>query len=181
MPGISGLEVAKSLQNKQIIFTTAYKEFAAEAFDLDAIDYIRKPIQKERLEKAIEKALAQINLAVSKEKRYLQLNTDKGKTLLYYNKLHYIKTSDIDSRDKIAVLSNGTTLTLKNISFKELEKQLPESNFIRINKQEIISLKIVGSYTADAIMSTILLSSGLAQTFTLSDIYRNAFIRKMNA
>ena len=56
MPKHSGLEVAQHLKDKLIIFTTAYKEFAAEAFDLNAVDYIRKPLQKDRFEKAILKA-----------------------------------------------------------------------------------------------------------------------------
>lgn len=57
MPGFSGLELAALLKGKLIIFTTAYKEFAAEAFDLNAVDYLRKPIQRERFEQAIAKAL----------------------------------------------------------------------------------------------------------------------------
>lgn len=55
MPEINGLQLAELIKEKPIIFVTAYKDFAAEAFDLDAVDYIRKPIQKERLEKAIKK------------------------------------------------------------------------------------------------------------------------------
>jgi len=51
MPQYTGLEIAQHLHNKHIIFTTAYKEFAAEAFDLNAIDYLRKPLQKERFKK----------------------------------------------------------------------------------------------------------------------------------
>ena len=46
MPAMNGLHVANLLQGKPVIFVTAYKEFAAEAFDLDAIDYVRKPVKK---------------------------------------------------------------------------------------------------------------------------------------
>ena len=47
MPGITGLQVADIIsENKKIIFTTAYKEYAAEAFDLNVVDYVRKPIKK---------------------------------------------------------------------------------------------------------------------------------------
>ena len=75
MPGLSGLELAQLLKGKQVIFITAYKEFAAEAFDLDAVDYIRKPIQKERLEKAIFKAAR----LIEKEKIEKQRETKKEK------------------------------------------------------------------------------------------------------
>jgi two-component SAPR family response regulator len=57
MPYKNGLEVAIALQHKPVIFTTAYKEYAADAFDLNAVDYIRKPIDKTRLESAVKKAL----------------------------------------------------------------------------------------------------------------------------
>src|ERR1035437_7653033 len=57
MPLNNGLEIAKLLPSKLIIFTTAHKEYAAEAFDLNAIDYLRKPIQLERLQIAIAKAM----------------------------------------------------------------------------------------------------------------------------
>lgn len=56
MPGLNGLQVAELISHKKIIFTTAYKEYAAEAFDLNVIDYVRKPIKKERLQQAFAKA-----------------------------------------------------------------------------------------------------------------------------
>ncbi|HLW41516.1 MAG TPA: response regulator [Flavobacterium sp.] len=55
MPVINGLQIANLLSDKHIIFTTAYKDYAVEAFDLDAMDYITKPVQKDRLEKAFRK------------------------------------------------------------------------------------------------------------------------------
>ena len=56
MQGMNGLQAAGLIKHKKIIFTTAYKEYAAEAFDLDVVDYVRKPIKKERLQQAFEKA-----------------------------------------------------------------------------------------------------------------------------
>ena len=46
MPGLNGLQVAELISHKKIIFTTAYKEYAAEAFDLNVVDYVRKPIKR---------------------------------------------------------------------------------------------------------------------------------------
>ena len=106
MPGLNGLEVAQLLHGKPVIFITAYKEFAAEAFDLDAIDYIRKPIQKERLEKAVTKAAKFIEKGKS-EKQFMQLNTNKGKALLGFEQLLLITSADKDKRDKVAYLENG--------------------------------------------------------------------------
>ena len=61
MPEMNGLQVANLLGNKPVIFTTAYKEYAADAFDVNAIDYITKPVKKERLQQAITKAIKQID------------------------------------------------------------------------------------------------------------------------
>src|SRR4051812_21638006 len=119
MPGLNGLEVAKLLSGKPVIFTTAYREYAAEAFDLNAVDYIRKPIQKERLEKAIRKASEKLQ-ASTKQRSFVQLNSSKGKSLIFFDQLLFITTSAADKRDKIAWLNDGEELLLKNISFSQL-------------------------------------------------------------
>jgi two-component system LytT family response regulator len=147
MPDLSGLEVARLLKNKPVIFTTAHTNYAAEAFDLDAIDYIRKPITKERLEKAIQKASAQLEKVVP-EKQFVQINTNKGKTLLFFDHIIHITSSEIDSRDKLAFLESGEELVLKNISYNELSETLPGSLFcqkgIPGENGEVISLHFIG-------------------------------------
>src|SRR5687768_13849549 len=72
--GIKGIDVA-SIIEKPVIFVTAYKEYASEAFDIDAIDFIKKPIQKDRLEKAIQKVRRVLHER-SHRKAFVQLNTD---------------------------------------------------------------------------------------------------------
>jgi DNA-binding LytR/AlgR family response regulator len=179
MPGINGLQVANLLGGKPVIFATAYKEYAAEAFDLDAVDYIRKPIQKERLEQAVQKALKRISIA-KPPREFMQVNTDKGKTLIYFQQLGYIKTGENDSRDKVAYLKDGSSLYLKNISFDKLLEMLPSRRFCRINKKEIISLDIIRVFNFDEITSIMLSPDGKALTFTLSEIYRNDLLDQVN-
>jgi DNA-binding LytR/AlgR family response regulator len=178
MPGMSGLQVANLLRGEPVIFATAYKEYAAEAFDLDAIDYIRKPIQKERLEQAIQKAVKRIDS--SQTKGFIQVNTDKGKTLIYFNELGFITTAETDSRDKTAFLKDGTSLYLKNISFDKLLGMLPQHRFCRINKKEVISLDIIKVFTFDEITTGLLSSDGKPLVFSLSEIYRNSFLQQIN-
>jgi DNA-binding LytR/AlgR family response regulator len=179
MPGISGLDVAHLLDKKSIIFTTAYKDYAADAFDVDAIDYIRKPIQKERLEKAIEKALKQQkNLSVPKN--FININTNKGKAVLFFDQLQYITTAEIDKRDKLAFLSNGKQLVIKNTSFEQLLEMLPEADFCRINKKEILAIKMVRYYASDEITTAIQNSQNNDLVFTLSETYRADFLTKLN-
>jgi DNA-binding LytR/AlgR family response regulator len=181
MPGINGLQIANLLNEKPVIFVTAYKEYAAEAFDLNAIDYIRKPIQKERLQQAINKVFDRLKAKETlPEKFFIRLNSDKGKSILFFDQLCYIRTAESDSRDKIARLFSGEEILLKNISFDNLTRQLPTVTFCRINKKELISLKAVRFFSFDEITTNIQLHSGKNLKLTLSEIYRNDFLQKVN-
>lgn len=175
MPGLDGLAVAGLLHDKGIIFTTAYKEYAAEAYDLNAIDYLRKPIQKDRLEKAVKKALVVLQ-KTTPERQFMQLNTNKGKALIYFDKVLLIRTSQVEKRDKIAILEEGQNLTLKNISFAELQKFLPADKFCRVNKGDIIALKAVRYFTHDEIFTTLLNDNGKELSIILGDAYKESFL-----
>jgi DNA-binding LytR/AlgR family response regulator len=180
MPEMNGLQVANLLKGKPVIFATAYKDYAAEAFDLNAIDYIRKPIKLERLRQAVQKAINQIgNKEQPKEKPFFQLNTDKGKAILFFDKIAYIKTSETDSRDKVAQLFKGEEFVLKNISFDKLLAVLPTADFCRINKKELIALKAVQVFSYDEITTNLTLSSGKNLKLILGENYRNDFLRKV--
>lgn len=179
MPNYTGLEIAQHLKDKLIIFTTAYKEFAADAFDLNAVDYIRKPLQKERFEKAILKAKDLLKHKISSEKTQALWNTDKGKTLINFNDILYIVASETDSRDKVVYLENGGKTTIKNTSFEQILSSLPTTKFCRVNKKEIISLKSVVHFTSDEIKTNIRLKNGEYVTATLSDVFKEEFKKKI--
>jgi len=180
MPELNGLQVANLLNGRPVIFTTAYKEYAADAFDLNAIDYVRKPLTKERLEKAVKKASILLNNAkVAKE--FFQLNTDKGKAILFFNQILYLYSSNVDSRDKIILLQDGTTLTAKNYTFKAILKELPYMDFCQINKREAISIKAVVFFTNEEITTKIALPSGKQLVVHLSESYKNEFLKKIGS
>jgi DNA-binding LytR/AlgR family response regulator len=178
MPGINGLEVARLLKDKPVIFTTAYKEYASDAFDLDAVDYVKKPVQKERLEQAVEKAVKRISVR-STGRSFIQLNTDKGKAIVFFDQLMYIRSSETDSRDKIALLADGSELTMKNISFEKLQSSLPSEDFARINKGEIVAIKAIQTFSSDQITTNIANASGSQIRLSLSEIYRKELVAKM--
>lgn len=178
MPDMNGLQVANLLNGKPVIFTTAYKEYAAEAYDLDAIDYVRKPVKMERLQQAISKAKSKLG-TTKEEKEFVQLNTNKGKTLIFFDQLCYLKVSEVDSRDKIIRFFDGAEMTLKNISFDKVLSLLPKKQFVRINKQEIIALKAIQVFTFDEIVTNIVLPSGQNLKLLLSETYRNEFLQKV--
>lgn len=179
MPGIDGLSVANLLKDKMVIFATAYKEYAADAFDIEAIDYITKPVKKDRLQKAVTKALEKINKKTS-TKKFVQLNTDKGKALLFFDQIIYIQPSESDSRDKEVLMKDGNSILLKNITFAKLLSQLPKADFCRINKKDIIAMTAVKFFAHDEITTTFLDRSGKNAVLFLSDIYRSDFLCKID-
>lgn len=178
MPHLNGLEVAKLIKDKLIIFTTAYKDYAIEAFDLNAVDYIQKPIQKDRLEKAISKASIILNNSPEKL-NYAQFNTDKGKALLLFDEIMYVTSSDTDKRDKVIYLENEQRLTLKNISYEQLLLILPSTKFCRVNKKDVIALKAVQFYSHEEISTKLYTRNKEVIKLPLNETYRAAFKSKL--
>ncbi|HEY9116569.1 MAG TPA: LytTR family DNA-binding domain-containing protein [Roseivirga sp.] len=137
MPKLSGVNFYKSLHKKpEVIFTTAYSEFAVEGFELNAIDYLMKPIAFDRFIKAIQKVkdkLGQISLAAAVQD-YIMLKADKKmyrtpfEDILFCEALgDYVK---VHLRDKVLIIT--TTM-------KKLQAELPEQQFIRTHKSYIIN------------------------------------------
>jgi DNA-binding LytR/AlgR family response regulator len=176
MPGMNGLQVADAVKGKAIIFTTAYKNFAVDAFDRDAADYVVKPIRLERLQQAVQKVVVRM-AKPKKVVKQINLNTDKGKALINVEKIFCIVTSTIDSRDKILFLNDNTKVTVKNSSFEKLIEMLPAPEFCRINKKAVIAIKHVQYYSHDEITADVIHTDGKNYTFPLSEIYRNDFIK----
>lgn len=179
MPGINGIQLAGMLKEKAVIFTTAYKEYAADAFDLNAIDYVIKPVRFERLKQAVNKAALWLEKQ-EKGKKHAWLITNKGKTLIHFDQLAYVKISEVDSRDKIAYLTNHSILQLKNISFKQLTALLPSDHFCRINKKELIAMNCVHSFSGDQITTNISLQDNKPLVLNLGEAFRSEFHQKVN-
>lgn len=179
MGELNGMQIANLLRDKLVIFVTAYKEYAVEAFELNAVDYVCKPLQYDRLRKAVDKVVDRLKTDTQKpEKRVVQLNSDRGKVLLSFDQIDYITISEQDSRDKRVFLLDGQELILKNISFDRLLALLPSDTFCRINKKEILALRIIRYYTADEIIAT-MNGKNESRRFTLSDSYRSDFVEKI--
>lgn len=178
MPEINGLQVAKLIGNKPVIFTTAYTEFAADAYDLNAVDYVRKPVKVERLQQAISKVKLLFSTQKTKRQSF-QINTNKGKSIVFFDQLFSISTSEIDSRDKDARLTDGSSLVLKNISFEKLKQLLPPTEFIQINKKEMIATNFILSFTYDQILVKVPFDNDSQKKYVLSEVFRTDFILKV--
>lgn len=178
MPGLDGLQLAGALKDKLVIFITAYKHYAVDAFDLNAVDYITKPVKKERLEVAIQKAMERLERK-TEARSSIQVNTDKGKSIVYFDTVVYIKTAAMDSRDKEVLLDDGSALLLKNINFKTLLEELPANDFCRINKKEIIAMNRVGFFSHNEITLSQRGQDDKKITLSLSEIYRSDFLARV--
>lgn len=176
MPGITGLEIAERMSGKAIIFSTAFKEFAADAFDLDAVDYLRKPYQLGRLSQAIEKAQHWLTKQEEESPDIVELNTAIGKAPIELDSIVYIDVADHDRRDKYIHRKEDTSILAKNISMDELLLLLPQGEFCRINRKTIVSLSKISAYTGQYV--TILgHSDGSTLQFPLSPAYKNDFLK----
>ncbi len=147
MPGKSGFDLLNSIDvTAKIIFVTAFDEFAIKAFEIDAVDYLLKPINPERLKVAIERLTK--NESETKEYENLKLlNYDDHLLLNINNKLKFIKIESIVSITAAGDYSNiicadsTKGLTLKTM--KEWEKRLPTKYFCRIHRSNIVNLNFI--------------------------------------
>lgn len=179
MPGITGLQVADIIsENKKIIFTTAYKEYAAEAFDLNVVDYVRKPIKKERLIQAFNKAKQQLQQSAKND--FIEWNSNLGRSMIFTEQILYIKTSDIDSRDKEIYLNNKTSIVLKNLNFKTLLEMLPSKDFTQVNKKEIIAITAIKAITGNEILTTFLDETQNPAKLQLGETFKNTLIKRLS-
>ena len=144
MPEVDGLSVARQLSENTakdgahpaVIFVTAHDHFAVEAFDLDAVDYVLKPVATDRLERAIERALARRGEREAGESEWLQeLWVPHRSELL---RIEVSQVSRIDAeRDYVRLhVSERTYLLLQTIA--GLEKRLDPAEFIRIHRSTIL-------------------------------------------
>ena len=171
MPGMSGFDVVARLQQDEmplIIFTTAYDQYAIEAFKVHAVDYLLKPIEPERLQDAIYRAVSHKKMdgAVTEKQRLLELiisitgKSEGSITQLLKNhtgvraypekiaikdggETTLVETSDIDwvdaAGDYMCIHANDETHIMR-ITMKELEAQLDPTNFQRVHRSTIVNL-----------------------------------------
>jgi len=150
MPDISGVELIKSLDNSPlIIFTTAFKEYALEGYELDVIDYLLKPIRFERFLKAVNKAHNLYNLK-HQETKDLQdsilLKVEYKTIRLKFSDIIYIE----GCKDYVKVYTSERML-LTRLNLKNIQSKLPNNQFIRIHRSFIVALSKITQFQKNEI------------------------------
>jgi len=140
MPQLTGIEFVKTLTNPPlVIFTTAFPNYAIEGFELDAVDYLLKPISGERFMKAANKAIAQIKMRSGKDMEvdadFIFVKADKKFVKIKFEDILYIE----GLKDYVIIKTNqGRVITLQTM--KSLEEKLPQRFFKRIHRSYIVGL-----------------------------------------
>ncbi|NHA05013.1 response regulator transcription factor [Mucilaginibacter sp. HC2] len=152
MPGIKGTDLLRSLKNPpRVIFTTAYSEYALEGFELNAVDYLLKPISFERFLRAVDKIyqLAESKprpvitheAPVSDHETFIYLKVERKTVKVNVNDILWIESL----RDYVkVVIKDQVYITRQKISM--LEEMLPENKFVRIHRSFIVALGKIDSF-----------------------------------
>jgi len=142
MPDISGIDLVRSLKTKPaIIFTTAYKNFALEGFELDAVDYLLKPISKERFERGVNKAIEYINYKGSsvREQEAIFVYSEYKLVKILLDEIEYIESME----DYIRIHLSGSKPIMCLMPLKKILEKLPSHQFKRIHRSYIVPVKKV--------------------------------------
>ena len=146
MPEKTGFDLLEELiETPIVIFTTAYNEFATKAFDVNALDYLMKPIQSQRLRDAITKAKKQINdLEHNKDRD--KLGAEDQVFIRDGEKCWFVKLSDvrmIESAGNYAKVHFDKYQPLIHRTLNALDERLSQQVFFRANRQQIINLSYI--------------------------------------
>ncbi|HEY8958635.1 LytTR family DNA-binding domain-containing protein [Chitinophaga sp.] len=176
MPGINGIEFARTIPKETfVIFTTAYSEFATDSYEVDAIDYLIKPVKPERFKKAVEKAHTYSKLFKADYTNnnieqvaddFFFVKADRRIFKVYFNSILFIQ----GLKDYVVMHSeNQKVITAMNI--KTIYDQLPKDMFVRVSKSYIINVKHIGSVDNNTVYIG-------ANEIPIGSIYRDSFFNE---
>lgn len=175
MPGTNGLEFAETISGETlVIFTTAFSQYALKSYEVDAIDYLVKPIIKERLERAVKKASGYHKLLRENKTNqstleklsddYMLIKSDRKYYKLPFNDILYI-----EGLKDYVVLYIGDTRRITAMNLKTISAQLPPEKFLRVSKSYLVNSSHIDSFDNHTIYIR-------NNEIPIGDIYRKKFI-----
>lgn len=156
MPEVNGIEFAKKLPDDTlIIFTTAYSNYALDSYDVDAIDYLIKPISIDRFKKAVQKAQSYYDLLRLRNDNCQISSIDADSIFVKSGRKFFnVLINDIlfiEGLKDYVVLHMNEHKIVVNITMKSILSQMPDSIFIQVNKSYIINIKQIDSFDSNDI------------------------------
>ncbi|WP_425075755.1 LytR/AlgR family response regulator transcription factor [Psychroserpens sp. S379A] len=172
MPQISGIAFAKSINSDiKVIFTTAYRDYAVEGFELKAVDYLLKPISFERLQKAIN-----TYFEVHTKYNHNQDYTNDNSNFIFVRSNRKMIKVDFESiiyiesySDYLKIHTTEQTIVTRE-TITAIEAKLPKSQFLRIHRSYIIALNCIDSFTYEQITIN-------EKSLTISRSYKNEVLQ----
>ncbi|MCG8580925.1 MAG: LytTR family DNA-binding domain-containing protein [Bacteroidales bacterium] len=156
MPGLTGLQLMRNLSHKpEVIFTTAYSEYALEGFELEALDYLIKPISFERFIKAVNRYFKNHQQVEIPQKdtnntfndAFIFVKSDKMMVKIVLKDITHIESL----RNYVSIyLNDGREIKTMN-TISNIEEKLPETHFLRVHRSYIIAIDKIESYTTGSL------------------------------
>ncbi len=178
MPQLTGLEFVKSMTKLPlVIFTTAYAEYALESYEIDAVDYLVKPISLEKFLKALNKGRERYEAEkadTSKEgDDYFFVKADKKLVKLFYNDILYIE----GLKDYVIIRTEtGRVITLQTM--KSLEAKLADKNFKRIHRSYILNKSKIKALMGNVVE---IIERGKEKHIPIGKNYREELFEEINS
>jgi DNA-binding LytR/AlgR family response regulator len=174
MPGMSGIELSRNMGNKHplIIFTTSKKDYAVEAFELNVVDYLVKPITPARFAQAIDRARS----VISSNMEEVSLNNDEFIFIRDSNIVRKLRLDEIlfaEAMGDYVKLYTARKFYAIHTTMKTVEDRLPPSDFLRVHRSYLISVGKIDSIQEGAIVIN-------GKPLPVGDAYRAALNKRMN-
>lgn len=173
MPTITGIQLSKIVSDKvNVIFTTAYPQFAVESYNLNAVDYLLKPFEFERFYKAISKIKSKNpKQNQPKQEDYIFIKTDGKNNFenVYLKNILYIESL----KNYVCIHQKDSQIITYN-TLKHFEAELPKESFIKIQKSFIINIESI--LKTDSL--SVVMVNG--KNLPIGDTYKRAFFEKIN-
>ena len=149
MPILTGFDLLDDLENKpHIIFVTGKTKYAFKAFDYDAVDYLRKPLKKDRFNAAVEKAISMSRIgteqAALEDEDYIFVKSNLKKRKIFLSQLKYVEALG----DYVKLIMEEGDPIIVLATMKSFEAELPSDRFLRIHKSYIVNLDKVERYNS---------------------------------
>jgi len=177
MPGINGIEFAKSIpKTTLVIFTTAFAEFAVDSYEVDAVDYIVKPIKPNRFEKAVEKAISYHTLLLSEEQEtnieqveseFIFIKSDRR-----FFKVNFKDILFIEGLKDYVIIQMENQRLITHMNLKTIHELLPQKRFLRVNRSYIINKERVDSFSNNDVFIG-------NYEIAISNFYRDTFFEEL--
>lgn len=173
MPTLTGIQLSKIVKDKvQIIFTTAYPQFAIESYELNAVDYLLKPFEFDRFYNAVLKVKSESkDISVPKTNDYIFIKTDGKNNFekVYKNDILYFESL----KNYISIHTKSKQIITYN-TLKHFEQELNDNEFIKIHKSYIISLQHILKTDSHSVY----LINNI--NLPIGDTYKSNFFKKIN-